>query len=130
MPNETLPEWETRLGKEINRRKMDTILYKPSTSTIPKAAIRALTELTGQVELGPAVLMTLKDAVEYRLEAIASQIDAYERLYGMSFNQFDASGRNSDLPNPTAYQTEQDYFDWDGLITRQQKLDDILQWLA
>jgi hypothetical protein len=109
---------------------MDMLLHERPTSSIPKAALRALTELTGQVELGPAVLITLKDAVEYRLEAIATQIDTYERRYDMTFKQFDAQGRSGDLPNSTSYQTEQDYFEWDGLITRQQKLSDILQWLA
>ncbi len=109
---------------------MDTLLQEHPTSTIPKAARRALIELTGQVELGPAVLITMKDAIEYRLEGIASQIDAYERRYGMTFKQFDASGSRGDLPDPTSYQTEQDYFEWDGLMTRQQKLGDILQWLA
>jgi hypothetical protein len=109
---------------------METFMQERSTSAIPKAALRALTELTGQVELGPAVLITLKDAVEYRLEGIAAQICTYERRYGMTFEQFDTRGRAGDLPDPTAYQTEQDYFDWDSLTTRQKKLGDILQWLV
>ena len=108
---------------------METLLQERSTSAIPKATLRALTELTGQIELGPAVLITLKDAVEYRLEGIASQLRTYESRYGMTFEQFETCGSNGDLPDPTAYQTEQDYFDWDGLTTRQKKLRDILQWL-
>lgn len=109
---------------------MDTVLQEQSTSTIPKAALKALTELTGQVEVGPAILITLKDAIEHRLAGIATEVNAYETRYGMTFVQFESRGRTGDLPGATSYQTEQDYFDWDGLITRQQKLGDILQWLA
>ena len=109
---------------------MDTITQEQSSSAVPKAAIRALFELTGQVELGPAILMTLKDAIEHRLENIVTQIHFYELRYGMTFEQFEARGRSGDLPDRSSYQTEQDYFDWDGLVTRQQKLRDILQWLG
>ncbi len=48
----------------------------------------------------------------------------------MTFEQFQSRGRNGDLPDPTSYRTERDYFEWDGLITRRNKLNDILQWLA
>ncbi len=109
---------------------MDAIMHDQSSSTVPKAAIRALFELTGQVELGPAILMTLKDAIEHRLESIVSQISSYEQRYGMTFDQFAASGRRGDIQDWSSYPIEQDYFDWDGLVTRQQKLHDILQWLG
>lgn len=101
-----------------------------SVMPVPKAALRALTELTGQVELGPAIVMTLNDAIEYRLENIEAGIRLYEQLYGMTFEQFEARGRSGDLQGRSSYQTEQDYFDWDSLVTRQQKLNDILQWLT
>jgi hypothetical protein len=108
---------------------MDVMTHAQPSPPVPKAAIKALFELTGQVEIGPAILMTLKDAVEHRLEGIAAQIHAYERRYGMNFEQFQARGRSGDLPDRTSYETERDYFDWDSLVTRQQKLTDILQWL-
>ncbi|MBM3145041.1 MAG: hypothetical protein FJ010_08745 [Chloroflexi bacterium] len=97
---------------------------------MPKAVIKALFELTGQVEIGPAILITLKDAVEHRLDGIIAQIRSYERRYEMTFEQFEARGRSGDLQDCTSFETERDYFDWDGLITRQRKLSDILEWLA
>jgi hypothetical protein len=109
---------------------MDATMQTQSSPAVPKAVIKALFELTGQVELAPAILMTLKDAVEYRLENIITQIRSYELRYGMTFEQFEARGRSGDLQDRSSYQTEQDYFDWDGLVTRQQKLRDILQWLG
>lgn len=114
------------MGKE---EKMDTLLQEPTTPAIPKATLRALTELTGQVELGPALLITLKDAIEHRLSGIGARIRVYENRYGMTFEEFQSRGRSGDLPDQTSYQTESDYFEWDSLITRRSKLNDILQWL-
>ncbi len=100
------------------------------TAAVPKSALRALTELTGQMELGPAILMTLHDAIEHRLEAIEADLCVYEQRYGMSFKDFQARGHSGDWAECFSYPVEQDYFDWDGLIARQRKLKDILQWLA
>jgi len=105
-------------------------ILEQSVLPVPKVALRALTELTGQVELAPAIVMTLNDAIKYRLESIKAEIRLYEQLYGVTFEQFEAHGRSGDLQGRSSYQTEQDYFDWDSLITRQQKLNDILQWLT
>lgn len=109
---------------------LDILLQERTAPAVPKAALRALTELTGQVELGPALLITLKDAIEHRLSAIADQIRVYESRYGMIFEEFQSRGRSGDLPAPTSYRTERDYFEWDSLITRRNKLNEILQWLA
>ena len=109
---------------------MEPITQAQSSSAVPKAAMRALFELTGQVELGPAILMTLKDAIEHRLENIVTQLRSYELRYGMTFDQFEARGRNGDIQDRSSYRTEQDYFDWDSLVTRQQKLSELLQWLG
>lgn len=97
---------------------------------VPKAALRALVELTGQVELGPAILMTLRDAIEHRLEAIEADLCAYEQRYGMTFEKFEARGRSDGLPERFSYPVEQDYFGWDSLVARRRKLKEILQWLT
>ena len=110
--------------------RIGVLLPEQTAPAIPKAALRALTELTGQIELGPALLITLKDAIEHRLSVIGVQIRAYENQYGMNFEQFQSSGRSGELQAPTSYRIERDYFEWDSLITRRKKLNDILQWLA
>lgn len=75
------------IGCELRRtavaqgERMDTLLQERTTPAIPKATLRALTELTGQVELGPALLITLKDAIEHRLSAVGSQIRVYKNCY-------------------------------------------------
>ena len=84
---------------------MDTILQARTTPAIPKVALRALAELTGQVELVPAILITLKDAIEHRLSAIDAQIRVYESRYGMTFEQLQSCVRSGALPAPPAYRS-------------------------
>jgi len=99
-------------------------------SSVPKATLRALAELTGQIELGPAIAMTLRDAIEHRLEGIEAGIRVYEQRYGMSFEKFRARGQAGELPNQFTYPVERDFFEWDGLVARQHKLREIIQWLT
>ena len=109
---------------------MTTLRYDEQTMPIPKSTLRALTELTGQVELPPAILMTLKDAIKYRLAKIRTSIKSYEEKHKMNFEEFEARGQNGDLESSSSYQVEQDYFEWDSLIARKKKLKEILLWLT
>ena len=99
------------------------------TTTIPKVALRALTELTGEPRLDVALLITLRDAIEHRLEKIDAAIREYERKYGMSFEKFQDQGENKSIPNQFSYEVESDYLEWDGLMSRKKKLEKIGQWL-
>jgi hypothetical protein len=101
-----------------------------SGPTIPKVALRALTELTGEPRFDVALRIALRDAVEHRLEKIDEAIQAYERKYGMSFEAFQARGREEEIPNQFSYEVESDYLEWDGLTSRKRKLERIRQWLA
>jgi len=100
-----------------------------TTTTIPKVALRALTELTGEPQLDVALLITLRDAIEHRLEKIEAAIREYERKYGMSFEKFQAQGENKSIPDQFSYEVESDYLEWDGLTSRKKKLEKIGQWL-
>jgi hypothetical protein len=97
---------------------------------IPKVALRALIELTGQSQVDVALLMTLRDAVEHRLEKIGSALQDYEQKYGMTFQQFEAQARTGEIPDRFSYEKEKDYFEWDSLVTRKRKLEEIQRWLV
>jgi len=101
-----------------------------STSTLPKVALKALTELTGEPRFDVALLIALRDAVEYRLEKIAEDIHEYEKKYGLSFKQFQARGQKGEIPDQFSYEVESDYLEWEGLISRKKKLEKIHQWIA
>jgi hypothetical protein len=96
---------------------------------IPKATLKALIELTGQSQVDVALLMTLRDAVEHRLEKIESALRDYEQKYGMTFQQFEIQARTGEMPDRFSYEKEKDYFEWDSLVTRKRKLEEIQQWL-
>ena len=99
------------------------------TTTIPKVALRALTELTGEPRLDVALLIALRDAIEHRLEKINIAIHDYERKYGIPFEQFQARGQDKSIPDQFSYEVESDYLEWDGLMSRKKKLEKIGQWL-
>jgi hypothetical protein len=99
------------------------------TTKIPKAALRALTELTGEPRFDVALLIALRDAVEHRLGKIDEAVRDYEQEYGMSFEQFQDRGQDEKIPDQFSYEVESDYLAWDGLISRKKKLEDIRQWL-
>jgi len=97
---------------------------------IPKVALKALIELTGQPQVDVALLMTLRDAVEHRLEKIVSALRDYEQKYGMTFQQFEIQARTGEMPDRFSYEKEKDYFEWDSLVTRKSKLEEIQRWLV
>lgn len=99
----------------------------PPPLPISKVALRALTELTGEPRFDVALHIALRDAVEHRLEKVNETIRGYERKYEMHFEQFQARGQAENLPNQFSYQVESDYLEWDGLMSREKKLEEILR---
>ena len=97
---------------------------------ISKFALRALIELTGQPQLDVAILVMLRDAIEHRLEKINVALEAYERKYGMPFQEFEAQGQSGELTDRFSYEVEKDYFEWDSLVTRKRKLEETYRWLV
>lgn len=106
---------------------MDTM---PPTPTISKAALRALTQLTGEPRPDVALLITLKDAVEHRLEKIDLAIHKLEQKYGMNLEQFLKRSEEGTIPSQFSYEVERDYLEWDGLMSRKEKIEKIGQWLV
>ena len=96
---------------------------------VSKAALRAITELTGEPRFNVALFIALGDAVEHRLEKIDAAILEFEQKYGMSFEQFESKGKEGEIPDQFSYEVEGDYLEWDGLISRKKKLEKIEQWL-
>jgi hypothetical protein len=91
--------------------------------------LKALTDVTGELSLDSAVRIVTRDAVEHRLENITDQIREFERKYSMSFPQFDAAFQAGTIPNQHSFTIEQDYLEWEGLICRQRRLQEVREWL-
>ena len=100
-----------------------------AATTVPKVALRALTELTGEPRFEVALRIALRDVVEHGLERIDAGIRGYEEAHGMGFEAFEERAREGDIPDQFSYEVESDYLQWDGLVSRKQRLETIRQWL-
>lgn len=98
--------------------------------TLSPQVLKALTDVTGEMTLDSAVRIVTRDAVEHRLENISDQIRTFEQKYGMPFPQFDAAFQTGAIPNQHGFATEQDYLEWEGLICRQRRLQEVRGWLG
>jgi hypothetical protein len=97
---------------------------------VPKMALKVLTDLTGEPRFEVALWMTLRDTVEHRLEKIATERKVYEDKYGMDFQAFKPLWDAGQVPNQYAFEVEKEFLDWEGLVTRQAKLQETFRWLA
>ncbi len=99
------------------------------TVEVPKNALKLLTDLTGEPRFEVALWMTLRDTVEHRLEKIAAERRVYEDKYRMDFAAFKRQWDAGQVPNQYSFEVEKDYLEWEGLTTRQAKLEETAQWL-
>ncbi len=96
---------------------------------IPKSALRVLTELTGEPRFEVALMITLKDTIDHKMERIEDELKKYENKYNISFEDFKKMGEEEKIPNQYSYEVEKDYLEWEGLLTRKEKLLEIRKWL-
>jgi len=99
------------------------------TTVISPQLLKTLTALTGEIHLDSALRMVTQDAIAHRLESIIKQLYTLEQKYGMSFEQFDIRFQAEELPNQYSYEVEQDYLEWEGLLCRQRRLQEMGAWL-
>jgi hypothetical protein len=99
------------------------------TTVISPQLLKALTDLTGEIHLDSALRMVTQQAIAHRLESIAKQLHTLEQKYGMSFEQFNVSFQAGALSNQYSYEVEQNYLEWEGLLCRQRRLQEVRDWL-
>ena len=100
------------------------------TAVVSPQLLKALTDLTGEIHLNSALRIVTQDAIAHRLESIATQLHTLEQKYGMSFEQFDVRFQAEELPNPYGYEVEQDYLEWEGLLCRRRRLQEVRDCLG
>ena len=91
--------------------------------------LKVLTDVTGEVDLDSALRIVAQDAINYRLEHLARQIQVLEQKYGISFEQFDQRFQAGEIPSQHSYAVEEDYLEWEGLVCRQKRLQKVQVWL-
>lgn len=88
-----------------------------------------LKEITGETHLEGAVLTTVADALEHRLERVEEALQEMEARYGMPWAKFKEAWDRGETANRHSFQVEQDYWRWEELVTRQGRLQDAMTWL-
>ena len=101
-----------------------------TTLILPKTTTQALRELTGESRPDVALLLTLRDAIAYRLNQIETELRAFETRYGMSFEAYRQRWETEDKDEDYEWETERDYLEWEALFTRKRRLEDISNWLS
>jgi len=100
-----------------------------TTVVLPKGTIRALHEITGEARPEVALVLVLKDAVSYRLESIDEKLRMFEEKYGMTFEEFKERWEREDREEDYSWEAEQDYLEWEALVTRKRRLEETYGWL-
>jgi hypothetical protein len=97
--------------------------------TLPKKTSQLLTTLTGAARVDAALALIMRDYAHYKLAEIEVALQAYEKKYGMSFTAYQQRWETQETDEDYTYEAEQDFLEWEGLITRRARLEESLAWL-
>jgi len=98
--------------------------------TLPKRTEHALRELTGEARPDVALVLVMRDAVAYRIQRLDEGLTAFEAKYGMTWDAFRDRWQDETREQDYAWEAERDYLEWEGMVTRRQRLDDVYGWLG
>ncbi len=96
---------------------------------LPEETTRVLTQLTGEARSDTALLLLIRDYARYELAEIDAELGRYEKKYGTTFDAYKELWETEDREEHYTYEAEQDYLEWEALITRRQRLEENLGWL-
>lgn len=91
---------------------------------------KLLKDVTGESRLDSAVRVTVRDALEHRLEKVNDRIEELEEKYGMSFDEFERKWETGEVEEKHSYDVESDYWEWEGLVTRRKRIREGLEKLS
>jgi hypothetical protein len=97
--------------------------------TLPKKTSQLLTALTGAARADAALALIMRDYAHYKLAEIEAALQTYEKKYGMPFAAYRQRWETQETDEDYTYEAEQDYLEWEGLITRRARLEESLAWL-
>jgi len=97
---------------------------------ISPSVLKALTDFTGEPRMDLAVRLVLRDAAQFKLRELEHGIQRFEEKYGTTFPVFEQRFQNGDIPDAFSYEVESDYLEWEGLLSRKKRAENILRWSA
>lgn len=88
------------------------------TVTLSPQAGLLLTKITNTPDLETALCKVLHDYTSLKIQQLAQQIEAFERKWGMTFEEFSQRSASDTLgEDPYAYDVESDFWDWEKAVT-------------
>ena len=80
-----------------------------------EAIQQQIVEFTKADTLNHALDIVFKDYVRYKLYYLKNENNRYEIKWGMSFVEFEK--KSPELPNGMSHEVEQEYYQWEAVIT-------------
>lgn len=100
------------------------------STMISPGVLKALTDFTGEPRMDIAVRLVLRDAAQFKLRELEHGIQRFEEKYGMPFPEFKRAFQSEEIPDAFSYEVESDYLEWEGLLSRKKRAEDVLRCLA
>jgi hypothetical protein len=94
--------------------------------TLPKETTRILTQLTGEERSDAALVLLMRDYARYKLAEIDAALERYETKYGVPFEAYKELWETEDREEHYTYEAEQDYLEWEALVTRRKRLEESM----
>ena len=98
-------------------------------TVITKPIYRILTALTREERVEVALPLAMKDWVRLRLHEAQDQRRTYEQRYGMDFAAFKRDWHADRIPEAHSYETERAYWEWEAIVTDEERLQQIAESL-
>ena len=100
-----------------------------ATMVLPKETARVLTELTGEARSDAALVLIMRDYIRHKLAEIEAMLRQYEEKHGMPFETYKQIWETEDREEHYTYEAEQDYLEWEALVTRHRRFLESFAWL-
>ncbi|MBI2503061.1 MAG: hypothetical protein HYW07_07485 [Candidatus Latescibacteria bacterium] len=96
------------------------------STTISPGVLKALVDFTGETRVDLAIRLALQEAARFKLEELGGALRHFEQKYQMEFSQFEQAFQNESLPQASSYEVERDFLEWEGLLSRKQRVEKVL----
>lgn len=75
------------------------------------------------------MLTVVHGALEHRLERIDEELRQLEARYGRPWDAFKEAWDRGEVADRHSLEVEQDYWRWEELVTRRERIQDAMAWL-
>ncbi len=99
------------------------------TDVISKPIYRILSDLTQEPRVEVALPLAVKDLIRLKLKETRERRQEFETRYGMDWSAFKQAWQEGRIPNAHSYEVEHDYWEWEAVVTDEERLPKMLESL-